>query len=70
MIEDELYKVECEDINNIISKIKNKSLSNEEVSSSNDKKYRELRKKIMVQNKEIESLKKQVKILEGLIKNN
>tara|TARA_B100001093_G_C26004086_1_gene666846 strand:- start:114 stop:326 length:213 start_codon:yes stop_codon:yes gene_type:complete len=70
MIEDELYKVECEDINNIISKIKNKSLSSEEVSSSNDKKYRELRKKIMVQNKEIESLKKQVKILEGLIKNN
>jgi len=70
MIEDELYKVECEDINNIISKIKNKSLSSEEVSSSNDKKYRELRKKIMVQNKEIESLKKQVKILEGLVKNN
>jgi|TARA_Y100000389_G_scaffold150319_1_gene149876 hypothetical protein len=70
MIEDELYKVECEDINNIISKIKNKSLSSEEVSSSNDKKYRDLRKKIMVQNKEIESLKKQVKILEGLVKNN
>jgi len=70
MIEDELYKVECEDINNIISKIKNKSLSSEEVSSSNDKKYRELRKKIMVQNKEIESLKKQVKILEGLVKDN
>ena len=70
MIEDELYKVECEDINNIISKIKNKSLSSEEVSSSNDKKYRELRKKIMIQNKEIESLKKQVKILEGLVKNN
>ena len=70
MIEDELYKVECEDINNIISKIKNKSLSSEEVSSLNDKKYRELRKKIMVQNKEIESLKKQVKILEGLVKNN
>ena len=32
-MENELYKIECEDINNILNKIKNKPLNNEEVTT-------------------------------------
>jgi len=69
-MENDLYKIECEDINNIMSKIKNKSLNNEEVSTLNDNKYRELRIKIMQQTKEINSLKSKVKTLENIVKEN
>ena len=68
-MENELYKIECEDINNILNKIKNKPLNNEEISTLNDNKYRELRKKVMQQNKHIESLESKIKILEKTIKN-
>ena len=68
-MENELYKIECEDINNILNKIKNKPLNNEEISTLNDNKYRELRKKVMQQNKHIESLESKIKILENTIKN-
>ena len=67
MDENDLYKIDCEDIENIISKIKNKPLNNEEVSVSNDKKYRELRKTIMIQRKEIDDLKSKIKILENIV---
>jgi len=67
-MENQLYKIECEDIDNIMNKIKSKSLSNEEVTTLNDNKYRELRKKIMLQSKEIESLKSKIKILENIVK--
>lgn len=67
-MENELYKIECEDINNILNKIKNKPLNNEEVTTLNDNKYRELRKKLMQQNKHIESLESKIKILENIIK--
>jgi len=67
-MENQLYKIECEDIDNIMNKIKSKSLSNEEVTTLNDNKYRELRKKIMQQNKEIDSLKSKIKILENIVK--
>tara|TARA_A100001015_G_scaffold70593_1_gene78181 strand:- start:244 stop:453 length:210 start_codon:yes stop_codon:yes gene_type:complete len=67
-MENQLYKIECEDINNILNKIKNKPLNNEEVTTLNDNKYRELRKKIMQQNKEIDSLKSKIKILENIVK--
>ena len=67
-MENELYKIECEDINNILNKIKNKPLNNEEVTTLNDNKYRELRKKIMLQSKEIDSLKSKIKILENIVK--
>ena len=67
-MENELYKIECEDINNILNKIKNKPLNNEEVTTLNDNKYRDLRKKIMLQNKEIDSLKSKIKILESIVK--
>ena len=43
-MENDLYKIECDDINNIMSKIKDKPLNNEEVTTLNDTKYRELRK--------------------------
>jgi len=69
-MENDLYKIECDDINNIMSKIKDKPLNNEEVTTLNDTKYRELRKKIMFQNKEIDSLKKKIKILENIVKEN
>jgi len=69
-MENDLYKIECEDINNIMSKIKDKALNNEEVTTLNDTKYRELRKKIMFQNKEIASLKSKIKILENIVKEN
>ena len=68
-MENELYKIECDDINNILNKIKNKPLNNEEISTLNDNKYRELRKKVMQQNKHIESLESKIKILENTIKN-
>ena len=68
-MENELYKIECEDINNILNKIKNKPLNNQEITTLNDNKYRELRKKIMQQNKEIDSLKSKIKILENIVKN-
>ena len=68
-MENELYKIECEDINNILNKIKNNPLNNEEISTLNDNKYRELRKKVMQQNKHIESLESKIKILEKTIKN-
>mgnify|MGYP001259935535 CR=1 FL=1 len=68
-MENELYKIECEDINNILNKIKNKILNNQEITTLNDNKYRELRKKIMQQNKEIDSLKSKIKILENIVKN-
>ena len=68
-MENELYKIECEDINNILNKIKNKPLNNEEITTLNDNKYRELRKKLMQQNKHIESLESKIKILENTIKN-
>ena len=64
-MENELYKIECEDINNILNKIKNKPLNNEEITTLNDNKYRELRKKLMQQNKHIESLESKIKILEN-----
>ena len=67
-MENQLYKIECEDINNILNKIKNKPLNNEEVTTLNDNKYRELRKKIMLQSKEIDSLKSKIKILENIVK--
>ena len=67
-MENELYKIDCEDINNILNKIKNKPLNNEEVTTLNDNKYRELRKKLMQQNKHIESLESKIKILENVIK--
>ena len=67
MDENDLYKIDCEDIENIISKIKNKPLNNEEVSVSNDKKYRDLRKTIMIQRKEIDDLKSKIKILENIV---
>jgi len=67
-MENELYKIECEDINNILNKIKNKPLNSEEVTTLNDNKYRELRKKLMQQNKHIESLESKIKILENIIK--
>ena len=67
-MENQLYKIECEDINNILNKIKNKPLNNEEVTTLNDNKYRELRKKIMLQSKEIDSLKSKIKILESIVK--
>tara|TARA_B100000989_G_C19357502_1_gene391805 strand:+ start:412 stop:621 length:210 start_codon:yes stop_codon:yes gene_type:complete len=67
-MENELYKIECEDINNILNKIKNKPLNNEEVTTLNDNKYRELRKKLMQQNKHIEALESKIKILEKIIK--
>ena len=69
-MENDLYKIECDDINNIMSKIKDKPLNNEEVTTLNDNKYRELRKKIMFQNKEIDSLKSKIKILENIVKEN
>ena len=68
-MENELYKIECEDINNILNKIKNKPLNNEEITTLNDNKYRELRKKLMQQNKHIEALESKIKILENIIKN-
>lgn len=68
-MENELYKIECDDINNILNKIKNKPLNNEEISTLNDNKYRELRKKVMQQNKHIEALESKIKILENTIKN-
>jgi len=67
-MENQLYKIECEDIDNIMNKIKNKPLNNKEVTTLNDNKYRELRKKIMLQNKEIDSLKSKIKILENIVK--
>jgi len=67
-MENELYKVECEDINNIMNKIKDNSLNNDNLLALNDKKYRELRKTIMIQKKEIDDLKNKIKILENLIK--
>jgi len=67
-MENQLYKIECEDIDNIMNKIKNKPLNNEEVTTFNDNKYRELRKKIMLQNREIDSLKSKIKILENIVK--
>ena len=67
-MENELYKIDCEDINNILNKIKNKPLNNEEVTTLNDNKYRELRKKLMQQNKHIEALESKIKILEKIIK--
>ena len=67
-MENQLYKIECEDIDNIMNKIKNKPLNNQEVTSLNDNKYRELRKKIMLQNREIDSLKSKIKILENIVK--
>jgi hypothetical protein len=67
-MENQLYKIECEDIDNIRNKIKNKPLNNQEVTTLNDNKYRELRKKIMLQNKEIDSLKSKIKILENIVK--
>ena len=67
-MENQLYKIECEDIDNIMNKIKNKPLNNEEVTTLNDNKYRELRKKIMLQSKEIDSLKSKIKILESIVK--
>ena len=67
-MENQLYKIECEDINNILNKIKNKPLNNEEVTTLNDNKYRELRKKLMQQNKHIEALESKIKILEKIIK--
>ena len=67
-MENQLYKIECEDIDNIMNKIKNKPLNNEEVTTLNDNKYRELRKKIMLQSKEIDSLKSKIKILENIVK--
>jgi len=67
-MENELYKIECEDINNILNKIKNKPLNSEEVTTLNDNKYRELRKKLMQQNKHIEALESKIKILEKIIK--
>jgi hypothetical protein len=67
-MENELYKVDCEDINNIMNKIQDKPLSNEEISVLNDKKYKEMRKTIMLQNKEIDNLKNKIKILENLVK--
>jgi len=70
IMENDLYKIECDDINNIMSKIKDKPLNNEEVTTLNDTKYRELRKKIMLQNKEIDSLKSKIKILENIVKEN
>jgi len=70
IMENDLYKIECDDINNIMSKIKDKPLNNEEVTTLNDTKYRELRKKIMFQNKEIDSLKSKIKILENIVKEN
>tara|TARA_Y100000385_G_C12598724_1_gene427866 strand:- start:123 stop:332 length:210 start_codon:yes stop_codon:yes gene_type:complete len=67
-MENQLYKIECEDIDNIMNKIKNKPLNNQEVTTLNDNKYRDLRKKIMLQNKEIDSLKSKIKILENIVK--
>tara|TARA_Y100000389_G_scaffold179364_1_gene193328 strand:- start:961 stop:1170 length:210 start_codon:yes stop_codon:yes gene_type:complete len=67
-MENQLYKIECEDIDNIMNKIKNKPLNNQEVTTLNDNKYRELRKKIMLQNREIDSLKSKIKILENIVK--
>jgi len=67
-MENELYKVECEDINNIMNKIKDNSLNNDNLLALNDNKYRELRKTIMIQKKEIDDLKNKIKILENLIK--
>jgi hypothetical protein len=67
-MENQLYKIECEDIDNIMNKIKNKPLNNKEVTTLNDNKYRELRKKIMLQNREIDSLKSKIKILENIVK--
>ena len=67
-MENQLYKIECEDIDNIMNKIKNKPLNNEEVTTLNNNKYRELRKKIMLQSKEIDSLKSKIKILESIVK--
>jgi len=67
-MENELYKIDCEDINNIMNKIQDKPLSNEEISVLNDKKYKEMRKTIMLQNKELDTLKNKIKILENLIK--
>jgi hypothetical protein len=68
MDENDLYMIDCENIENIISKIKNKPI--EEVSASNDKKYRELRKTIMIQRKEIDDLKSKIKILETIVNKN
>ena len=68
-MENELYKIECENINNILNKIKNKPLNNQEITTLNDSKYRELRKKLMQQNKHIEALESKIKILENTIKN-
>ena len=67
-MENQLYKIECEDIDNIMNKIKNKPLNNQEVTTLNDNKYRELRKKIMLQNKEIDFFKSKIKILENIVK--
>ena len=67
MDENDLYKIDCENIENIISKIKNKPLNSEEVSVSNDKKYRDLRKIIMQQKRQIDELESKIKILENII---
>ena len=68
-----MYNIECEDIENIMSKInklEEKEDKDIEVSVKNDKKYRELRFIIMKQRNEIDDLKSQVKILETLVSKN
>ena len=72
MDELKLYKIDCENIENIIDKVNSTSakLEDKEVSVNNDEKYRALRTVIMKQRKEIDELKSQNKILEELVSKN
>ena len=69
-----MYNVDCENIETIMDKLnkleEKEDKNNNEVSVTNDKKYRELRLIIMKQRTEINDLKSQVKILETLVSKN
>ena len=69
-----MYNVDCENIETIMNKLnkleEKEDKNNNEVSVTNDKKYRELRLIIMKQRTEINDLKSQVKILETLVSKN
>ena len=64
MKETELYNIECNNIEDILIKKKEQVI---DVTVKNDKKYRDLRKIIMIQNKKLEEKDSQIKILEELL---
>jgi len=64
MKENELYNIDCNNIEDILIKKKEQVI---DVTVKNDKKYRDLRKMIMIQNKKLEEKDSQIKILEELL---